>query len=142
MLNGALQVVEGLLPTYRPRFPKLHHVFSVLFTDFLILITMLVFRAGSLGTAIKMLIKIPQEWGTDPFMTEFSAMQALCLGVCVLVLFAIELIHEKRCTLTELTDKLPGLARMTLYLAALMAIIIFGVWGPGYTAQAFIYFQF
>ena len=29
-----------------------------------------------------------------------------------------------------------------LYLAAVMAIIIFGVWGPGYSAQAFIYFQF
>ena len=27
-------------------------------------------------------------------------------------------------------------------LAAVMAIVIFGVWGPGYTAQAFIYFQF
>ena len=60
----------------------------------------------------------------------------------IAVLFAIEVIHEKRLSLTELTDRLPALARGALYLLAVMAIVIFGVWGPGYSAQAFIYFQF
>ena len=41
-----------------------------------------------------------------------------------------------------MTDKLPVFVRGALYLAAVMAIVIFGVWGPGYAAQAFIYFQF
>ena len=72
----------------------------------------------------------------------FSGMQALCLGVCFVILFIIELIHEKRKTLTQLTDRLPYAARWLLYLLAVMAIVIFGVWGPGYNAQAFIYFQF
>ena len=58
------------------------------------------------------------------------------------ILFAIEFIHEKRKTLTEMTDRLPVSVRGLLYLAGVMAIVIFGVWGPGYTAQAFIYFQF
>ena len=30
----------------------------------------------------------------------------------------------------------------TLYLLAILAIAVFGVWGAGYSAQAFIYFQF
>ena len=54
----------------------------------------------------------------------------------------VELLHERRKTLTELTDRLPGAVRGALYLAAVMAIVIFGVWGSGYSAQAFIYFQF
>ena len=41
-----------------------------------------------------------------------------------------------------MTDKLPALVRGVLYLTAVLAIIVFGVWGPGYSAQAFIYFQF
>ena len=69
-------------------------------------------------------------------------MQALCLGVCMAILFAIELLHEKRKTLTQLTDRLPLLARGTLYVLAILAIAVFGIWGPGYSAQAFIYFQF
>ena len=142
MLNGALQVVEGFFPPHKPKYPKLYHLFCVLRTNFFILITMLVFRAGSLSSALGMLLRIPTQWGAAWIDSGFSGMQALCLGVCTAILFAIEMIHEKRKTLTALTDRLPALARGALYLAAVMAIIIFGVWGPGYTAQAFIYFQF
>ena len=144
MLNGALQVIEGLLPqpARKPRFPKLDLLLHILFTDFLILITMLVFRAGSLSSALGMLVRIPTAWGAPGIESGFSAMQALCTGVCFLILFAIELIHEKRRSLTELTDRLPAAARGLLYLLAVLAVIVFGVWGPGYAAQAFIYFQF
>ena len=143
MLNGALQVVEGILPQSRPkRFIKLHHLCSILWTDFLILITMLIFRANSLSAALGMLLRIPTAWTEPALATGFSAMQSLCLGICIVVLFAIELLHEKRKTLTELTDRLPVAARGTLYLLAILAIAVFGVWGAGYSAQAFIYFQF
>lgn len=144
MLNGALQVVEGLLPPpkHKPRFPKLDLLLHILWTDFLILITMLIFRAGSLSSALGMLLRIPTAWGAPGIESGFSAMQALCTGVCFVILFVIELIHEKRRTLTELTDRLPAALRGLLYLLAVLAIIVFGVWGPGYAAQAFIYFQF
>lgn len=144
MLNGAMQVVEGLLPPpkHKPRFPKVDLLLHILLTDFLILITMLIFRAGSLSSALGMLLRIPTAWGAPGIESGFSAMQALCTGVCFVILFVIELIHEKRRTLTELTDRLPAAARGLLYLLAVLAIIVFGVWGPGYAAQAFIYFQF
>lgn len=143
MLNGALQVVEGILPQKRPkRLIKLHHVANVLWTDFLILITMLFFRATSMSAALGMLWRIPTAWRAPALATGFSGMQALCLGVCMAILFAIELLHEKRKTLTQLTDRLPLLARGALYVLAILAIAVFGIWGPGYSAQAFIYFQF
>jgi len=144
MLNGALQVIEGLLPApkNKPKFPKLDLLLHILWTDFLILITMLIFRASSMRAALGMLLRIPTAWNAPALATGFSGMQALCTGVCFLVLFAIELIHEKRKTLTGMTDKLPGYLRFVLYLLAVLAVIVFGVWGPGYSAQAFIYFQF
>ena len=142
MLNGAIQVVESYFPPRKAKHPRLYHLLCVLRTDLLILVTMLVFRAGSLGAALGMLIRIPTKWGAPWLDSGFSPMQGLCLGVCTAILFAIELIHEKRRSLTQLTDRLPVLLRGVLYLFAVMAIVIFGVWGPGYAAQAFIYFQF
>lgn len=144
MLNGALQVVEGLLPQpkRKPRFPKANLLLHILWTDFLILITMLIFRAGSLSSALGMLVRIPTAWAAPAMDSGFSPMQALCTGVCFVILFVIELIHEKRKSLTEITDRLPVAARGALYLLAVLAVIVFGVWGPGYAAQAFIYFQF
>ncbi|MBQ4266000.1 MAG: MBOAT family protein [Clostridia bacterium] len=144
MLNGALQVIEGWMPQpkNKPKYPKLDLLAHILWTDFLILITMLVFRAGSLSSALGMLWRIPTAWGSAGIDSGFGAMQALCTGICFVILFAIELIHEKRKTLTAITDRLPVFARGALYLLGVLAIIVFGVWGPGYTAQAFIYFQF
>ena len=144
MLNGALQVIEGLLPPAKnkPKYPKLDLLLHILWTDFLILITMLIFRAGSLSSALGMLWRIPTAWGAAAMETGFSGMQALCTGICFVILFIIEFIHEKRKTLTAITDRLPVFARGVLYLLGVLAIIVFGVWGPGYTAQAFIYFQF
>ena len=144
MLNGVFQVIEGLLPQpkHKPRFPRLDLLLHILWTDFLILITMLVFRAGSLSSALGMLARIATAWNAPGIESGFSGVQALCTGVCFAILFLIELIHEKRRTLTEITDRLPVFARGTLYLLGVLAVIVFGVWGPGYTAQAFIYFQF
>jgi len=135
-------LVEGFVPPHKSKYPRLYHLFCVLRTNVLILITMLVFRAGSLSSALGMLGRICTKWGAAWIDSGFSPMQALCLGVCTAVLFGIEWIHEKRKTLTQITDPLPAVVRGALYLAAVMAIVIFGVWGPGYTAQAFIYFQF
>ena len=129
-------------PKNKPKYPKLDLLAHILWTDFLILITMLVFRAGSLSSALGMLWRIPTAWGSAGIDSGFGAMQALCTGICFVILFAIELIHEKRKTLTAITDRLPVFARGALYLLGVLAIIVFGVWGPGYTAQAFIYFQF
>lgn len=142
MLNGALQVVEGILPQKRPkRLVKLHHVANVLWTDFLILITMLIFRCDLDERSTGHALAHSDSVARAALATGFSGMQALCLGVCMAILFAIELLHEKRKTLTQLTDRLPLLARGALYVLAILAIAVFGL-GAGYSAQAFIYFQF
>ena len=142
MLNGALQVIEGWFPKPKIRHPRLHYIWDVARTDFLIAITMLIFRAGSMSAAVGMLWRIVTAWSAPNFATGFSFWQAVCVTVCICVLFAFEVLHEKKITVTELTDRLPWAARGALYIAAIMTIVIFGVWGPGYNAQAFIYFQF
>ena len=142
MMNGALQVIEGWFPKPKIRHPRLHHIWDVARTDFLIAITMLIFRASSMKAAVGMLGRIVTDWGAAPYATGFSVAQAVCVTLCIIVLFVFEVIHEKKMTVTELTDRLPGVVRGALYIAAIMVIVIFGVWGPGYNAQAFIYFQF
>ena len=69
-------------------------------------------------------------------------LQAVCLSITIVILFTFEVIHEKNKTVTELTDRLSFPVRGALYILAVMGIAVFGIWGPGYSAQAFIYFQF
>ena len=142
MLNGALQVVEGFFPVPKIKHPRLHRIWDTARTDFLIAITMLIFRANSMGGAVGMLGRIVTDWNAQPLDTGFTVLQAVFLSVCIVILFTFEVIHEKKMTVTQLTDRFPFPVRGALYLLAVMTIVIFGVWGPGYSAQAFIYFQF
>ncbi len=142
MLNGALQVIESFFPKREHKHPRLHHAKSLLWTLFLINITMLIFRANSMRAALGMLLRIPMAWGAPALATGFSVAQAVALSVFIVVLFIFELLHERNMTVTELTDRLPIPARSLLYAAAVLVIAVFGIWGPGYSAQAFIYFQF
>ena len=45
-------------------------------------------------------------------------------------------------TLTAWLDRRPAALRMALMLLGVLLVVIFGVWGTNYDAQAFIYFQF
>lgn len=62
--------------------------------------------------------------------------------IAILVLLAVDL--AKRCgiTIREIVAKQDYLFRWLFIASAVVFILIFGVWGPGYSASSFIYFQF
>ena len=107
MLNGALQVVEGFFPVPKIKHPRLHRIWDTARTDFLIAITMLIFRAGSMSAAVGMLWRIVTAWNAPNYATGFSYWQAVCVTICIVVLFVFEVLHEKKITMTQLTDRLP-----------------------------------
>ena len=55
---------------------------------------------------------------------------------------ALDALHERGRTLTAWLDRRPAALRMALMLLGVLLVVIFGVWGTNYDAQAFIYFQF
>ena len=60
----------------------------------------------------------------------------------VLVLFAVSVWTEHDGKALEKTEKLSFVIRWTIYLALIFAVLIFGIYGSGYEASQFIYFQF
>ena len=140
MLNGAMQVIEGFLP--KPKPGAVRRLARILVTFVLIDLTFLFFRASSLGTALRMLRRIAFSFGGAGIATDFSVWQAGVLGVALVILLALDALHECGHTLSGALSAVPGWARGALALLAVLLIVVFGIWGPGYDAQAFIYFQF
>ena len=60
----------------------------------------------------------------------------------LLILLGVDILHEKGVSIRESLLKQPVVIRWSVYYAAILAILIFGVYGPGYNAANFIYFQF
>ncbi|MBR5225083.1 MAG: MBOAT family protein [Clostridia bacterium] len=141
-LNGVMQIAEGFLPKEKKKPGILTRVLMSLVTFALIDLTWLFFRASSLSAALRMMIRAVTRFASAPLATGFSAAQATALLIGILALAGIDLMHERGKTLTAWLDRQHLLVRGGLMLLGILLVVVFGVWGPGYDASAFIYFQF
>ena len=141
--NGALQVAESFLPRRfnEPR-GRLGRCAKALLTFIVIDATWLLFRAHALSTALHMAERMVRCAAVAPMATGFTFPQALVLAVGLAALGALDALHERGRTLTAWLDRRPAALRMALMLLGVLLVVIFGVWGTNYDAQAFIYFQF
>ena len=141
--NGALQVAESFLPRRfnEPR-GRLGRCAKALLTFIVIDATWLLFRAHALSTALHMAERMVHCAAGAPMATGFTFPQALVLVVGLAALGALDALHERGRTLTAWLDRRPAALRMALMLVGVLLVVIFGVWGTNYDAQAFIYFQF
>lgn len=66
------------------------------------------------------------------------------LGICTMILFAVSLIQERNSAVTirRMLDEKPFLLRFAVVLAGIMMVLVFGVYGPDYSAAEFVYMQF
>jgi len=55
------------------------------------------------------------------------------------VLFYVDFIHEKGISFRTVIARQPLVFRWLIYIAAILAILIFGIYGPKYNAADFIY---
>ena len=141
--NGALQVAESFLPRRfnEPR-GRLGRCAKALLTFIVIDATWLLFRAHALSTALHMAERMVRCAAVAPMATGFTFPQALVLVVGLAALGELDALHERGRTLTAWLDRRPAALRMALMLMGVLLVVIFGVWGTNYDAQAFIYFQF
>lgn len=66
------------------------------------------------------------------------------LGVCTVFIFMVSLIQERNdgTTIREMLDRKPFVFRLTAITAGIMMILVFGMYGPGFSAAEFVYMQF
>ena len=155
-LNGAYQVAGEILAPARervcqalrihrdrPLWAALRTVFTFCLVDF----AWLFFRAPSFSAALGMLAH-----AVGNFQLSALVGQLFSLGLdkanffvallAVAALLAADLFRERRGPLRPRLTCRPLPVRWACYLAGVLAVLIFGIYGPGYDAAAFIYFQF
>lgn len=161
-LNGLYQVIGAILKPAREKVPSVLHVnresklwsaVRIVFTFCLIDFAWLFFRAPDFPTAIAMIRRaVTCLWPDALFAVSADGTLGLyTLGldkasfwlamICILILAVADLVKEKH-PIRPLITGLPVVLRWIVYLVCLYAVLIFGAYGPGFDAAAFIYFQF
>lgn len=123
-------------------------VFQMLRTFVIVNIGMLIFRADTLKQAFSMLISVFSNPNIKAMLPgahnnlglDITDYALLLLGV--IVLFAVGVVQEKGIDIRAKIAKLPFIVKFIMFMAALLAIVIFGAYGEGYGKVDLIYANF
>lgn len=154
MLHGVFQVAGALTEKTRVRIKEKLHIrntliergIQMLITFLLVNFAWVLFRGnGGIVCSLDIIRKmfVPGEisfywlWDTGVVKIEFLIMLA-----ALLLAFLIDVLRYRGVDVREKYFKSPVVIRFACLYLLFFAIVLFGVYGPGYDASSFIYFRF
>ena len=156
-LNGAFQVVGSWLKPLRKRLMRLLHVdenapshklLQMLLTFTLIDFSWIFFRAAfRQGLSIlKTMLGFREAnwftWGHNLEVMGLTPSTRNVLVLSLLILLIADICKYRGISIIQWLCRQGVWLRWLVYYAAIFGILIFGVYGPGFDASQFIYFQF
>ena len=156
--NGIF-IVAGILleDTYRKCRSILHirddskiwFAFQIIRTFCICSIGRIFSRADSLRTAMYMLLKMFTGIA-DPTSVNKSVIVSLGLNMAnwgvliaaIILLLAVDYLHENGIGIRNMISKQHLVIRWIIYYCAIIILLVFGIYGPGYDSASFIYEQF
>lgn len=156
-INGLYQIIGERLMPVRNKLNKLlrlkresfgHKLFKVVTTFVLIDFAWIFFRANRFTDAfgiIKSMFSVRNWWvlfDDSLFTLGLDWKNFVLLILAILILLVSDIFKYKGIKVRRVIMRQELWLRWSLYIAAIAGILVFGIWGPGYDASAFIYFQF
>lgn len=155
MLHGVYQIAGGLTMPARKKLCSSMHInrdsapyklFQQLFTFALIVESWIFFRSDSITTALRMTKRLIFNWDATPLSALLNlgldVKDFVILAASLVLLFVVSILRSKNIPIREKTAKSPLPIRWIIYLAVFMAVLVFGIYGPGYSDASFIYMNF
>jgi D-alanyl-lipoteichoic acid acyltransferase DltB (MBOAT superfamily) len=156
-LNGIYQVIGDQTKSWRHKINKKfsikeesfsHHILQMLITFGLIDFAWIFFRAtdvrSAFGFIARMVSTIQLSALFDGSLLNLG-LDSTEFGIALIALllqFLVSFFHKKGIHLRETLATQGIWLRWSVYLLAIYTVLIFGIYGPGFEASQFIYFQF
>jgi len=125
-----------------------YKLWQIVRTTGFVIIGMLIFRAPSINQAIDMFTNIFSSQNISMLFNGkiltigFLKKDFFILVIGIIIMFLVSLLQEKGHHIREDISKQNLPFRWGIYYTVIFAIIIFGIYGPGYNVSDFIYGQF
>ena len=124
-------------------------VFQMVRTFYLVSIGRFFSRAINWRAAFGMIRMTTHHWYSLAFLVDGSLLELglnnanwILLLFALALLFAVDIAHEKGIKIRETISMQPLVFRWIIYIAAVLIVLTFGVYGPEYVSGSFIYGQF
>ncbi|MCQ2457136.1 MAG: MBOAT family protein [Clostridia bacterium] len=147
-LTPLFDKLTARIPRYQTAFSW--KLFRIIRTFLLTCVAKVITQSPGLGAAFAILKKILTNVDLNLlvinngklFELGISPRSMLILLAALLVLFVVDLLKERGVQIRDRISEQPLVFRWMLYIAVISVIVIFGCYGAGYDASAFIYQEF
>lgn len=119
---------------------KFYKLLQIVRTIILVMIGLTIFRATSFNSAMQMIISIFNKTDINQVLNlGITIKEFILLIIMTIVIFIISLIQELNINIIEKINEKNIVFQWLIYIILLLVILIFGIYGIGYSASSFIY---
>lgn len=144
LLHATYQIIENIITKYKkPQKDSLiKKIFKVTFTFMLVTFAWIFFRANTVSDAFTVVGNLLDFGMVKDFtLLGTTILELIILFVTFIIVYILEIISSKF-DIEKFFYNRNIIIRWAFYFILLFTIIIFGIYGPGFDATEFIYFQF
>lgn len=144
LLHGIYSVIEAFV---RQKGWKVRGGKAITFIE--VSFAWIFFRADDFGAASRYISEMftsgfhPEMWNQAMEILQLSAVEIILIALGIIVVWLVdEFCSRKKLQLPVLIQYKQNAVRYTVFYLLIITIFIFGMYGPGYHAEHFIYMQF
>lgn len=155
-LHGAYQVIGALLMPVRNKITRVlrvkeesvgNKIVKTVFTFCLVNFAWILFRAEDMAHVLRLVkrikdIQIWQLFNGTIFSLGLDRMNMNLMFMGLLAVIIVDLLNEKGCFVSACIAKERLWIRWPIYIFGILLVLVCGMWGAGYNAGSFIYYQF
>lgn len=145
LIHGIFNILEdsfkGITKGIRDNF--IYKNIRRLITFVVAVMSFVIFRSKNIGAAKGYLLGIfKRQAGTMDASIAFPYEDTVILLIAIAILVVIDILIYNKVKLADNIERRSLIVRWPIYIFLLIATLIFGIYGPGYSEAQFIYFQF
>lgn len=145
LIHGIFNILEdsfkGITKGIRDNF--IYRNIRRLITFVVAVLSFVIFRSKNIGAAKAYLLGILKgQAGTMDASIAFPYEDTVILLIAIAILVVIDILIYNKVKLADNIERRSLVIRWPIYIFLLIATLIFGIYGPGYSEAQFIYFQF
>lgn len=145
LIHGIFNILEdsfkGITKGIRDNF--IYKNIRRLITFVVAVMSFVIFRSKNIGAAKAYILGILKgQAGTMDASIAFPYEDTVILLIAIAILVVVDILIYNKVKLADNIEKRSLIVRWPLYIFLLIATLIFGIYGPGYSEAQFIYFQF
>lgn len=145
LIHGVFNILEdsfkGITKGIRDNF--IYKNVRRLITFVVAVLSFVIFRSKNIGAAKAYIFGIfKRQAGSLDASIAFPYEDTIILLIAIAILVVIDILIYNKVKLADNIERRSLIVRWPIYIFLLIATLIFGIYGPGYSEAQFIYFQF